>query len=139
GRPAGSGRGRPEGDRGIGAPGRGAEGQGRAPRGASGPERGRAQGADRVPGQGEAGRAGTSRTAGLEAGRGSVGDRPAPEGRGAADVGSPGRGGRATPEREGGSRTLADDRLAPGDAARGLSGGSRRQLARWREGNHPGG
>src|SRR5207249_3915733 len=89
GRPAGSDRRSPDVDRGIDAPGRGAEGQGRAPWGASGPERGRAQGADRVPGQRDAGRAGTNRTAGLEAGRGSVGDRPAPEGRGAADGGSP--------------------------------------------------
>jgi hypothetical protein len=47
---------------------------------------------------------------------------------------SPGRDGRAAPEREGGSRTRADDRLAPGDAGRGLSGGPSRQLALWRDG-----
>jgi conjugative relaxase-like TrwC/TraI family protein len=135
GRPAGSDRRSPDADRGLDAPGRGAEGQGRASRGASGPERGRPAGADRVPGQRDAGRAGASRAAGLEAGRGSVGDRPAPEGRGAADVGSPGRGGRATPEREGGSRTFAADRLVSGDAARRSVGGDSGQLALWRDGD----
>src|SRR5213593_3609886 len=44
-----------------------------------------------------------------------------------ADVDSPGRDGSAAPQREGGSRTLVDDRLPSGDAGRGLSGGTSRQ------------
>ncbi|PYQ08881.1 MAG: hypothetical protein DMF82_00540 [Acidobacteria bacterium] len=83
---------------------------------------------------GAAGRAGMSRAAGLEAGRGGVKDRPAPAGRRPADDGSHGRDGRAAPEREGGSRTLAGDRLASGDVGRWLSGGSNRQLALWLDG-----
>jgi conjugative relaxase-like TrwC/TraI family protein len=139
GRAAGSDRRSPDTDRGIDAPGRGAEGQGRAARGASGPERGRSQGTDRIPGQRDAGPAGTSRAAGLEAGRGGVRDRPAPAGRRPADDGSPGRDGRAAPERERGSRALADDRHASGDAGRGLSGRPDRQLALWRDGQRAAG
>jgi hypothetical protein len=134
GRAAGSDGRSPDADRGVDPPGRGVEGQAKASRAASGPERGRAQGTDRVPGPHDAVRAGTSRGASLEAVRGSGGDHSASQGRRRPDVGSPGRDGRAAPERDGGSRTLADDRLASGDAARGLPGRSSRQLALWGDG-----
>jgi conjugative relaxase-like TrwC/TraI family protein len=134
GRAPGSDRRSPDANRGSDAPGRRTEGAARAARGASGPERGRAEGADPVPGQRDAGRAGTSRGAGLEAGRASGRDRAAREpGRG-ADHGWPRREGRTPLARDADTRSLADGRLAPGDAGRGLLGRPGGQLALWRDG-----
>jgi conjugative relaxase-like TrwC/TraI family protein len=124
----------PESNRGIDAPGRGVEGPARTARGAYGSERGCAEGADRVPGQRDAGRAGASREAGLEAGRGGGRDRAARGPGHAADDIPPGREGRTTLGRNAETRALADDRRASDDAARGLPRRPGRQLALWRDG-----
>jgi conjugative relaxase-like TrwC/TraI family protein len=139
GRAIGSDRRSPDADRGIDAPRRGAEGPARAPRGASGPERSRAQGPDRVPRQGDAGRAGASRGASPEAGRRGGDDRPAREPGTGADGGSPRRSGRAAPERTIASRAPVDDRRTRDDAAGWISGGGGRQLALWRDTEHEAG
>jgi len=129
----------PGADRGPLATGRGAEGPAGPAGRASGPERSRAAGADRVPGQGDAGRAQESLAAGLEAGRGGGADRPAPERPRGADAGSAGRGARAALERDTATRALADGRLASGDAARGVPGRPGGQLPLWRDGEREAG
>lgn len=139
GRAAGSDHRSPDADRGREAPGRGAEGPAGASRGASGPERGRPHGADRVLGQGHAGAVGPGRTAGPEAGRRGGADRPVLERPRGAAPGSAGRGGRAALERDSATRTLADGRLAAGDAARGLPGRPDGQLPLWRDGEREAG
>src|SRR5206468_4160237 len=103
-------------DRGSHAPQRGPEAEAGAARGASGPERGRIAGPDRVPGQGHAGTTGPGRAAGLEAGRGGRADRPVLDRPRGGDDGSPGRGGRSALEREGASRAVAGGPGTPGDA-----------------------
>jgi len=133
GRAPGSDRRDKDADRGSHAPQRGPEAQAGAARGASGPERGRVAGADRVPGQGHAGATGPGRAAGLEAGRGGRADRPVLERPRGAGAGSPGRGGRSALEREGASRAVAGGPGTPGDAGRGLPGGPGGQLALWRD------
>jgi len=105
-------------DRGTLSPVRGAEGPAGAPGRASGPERGRAQGADRVPGPRHAGAAGPGRAAadadGGRRGR-DLADAVGPHQR---DAAADGRGGPAAGDRDVAARMVAD---GPGD--RGRDGG----------------
>jgi AAA domain/UvrD-like helicase C-terminal domain len=134
GRAPGSDRRGADADRGREPLGRGAEGPAGPARGAAGPERSRSAGADRVPGRGDAGAFGPGRAAGLEAGPGGGAARPVLERPRGADAGAAHRGGRAALERDAAARALADGRLAPGDAARGLPGRPGGQLPLWRDG-----
>ncbi len=105
-------------DRGSHAPGRGAEAPARATRRPSGPERGGAQGADRVPRQSDAGASLTGGAADHNRGRGSAApSRSLQPGFG--------RGERPDPEA---AAPAATRRAAPGADARGLSGGNGRDL-----------
>jgi conjugative relaxase-like TrwC/TraI family protein len=139
GRAAGSDRRGADADRGREPLGRGAEGPAGPARGAAGPERDRAAGADRVPGQRDAGATGPGRAAGLEAGPGGGAAHPVLERPRGADAGAAHRGGRAALERDAAARALADGRLAPGDAARGLPGRPGGQLPLWRDGEREAG
>ena len=139
GRASGSDRRSPYADRGREPLGRGAEGPTGAALRASGPERSGAQGADRVPGQGDAGAALPRRAAGREAESRRGQDRPVFERPRGADAQVPGRSRRAPLEREEEARALADGPRALGDAARGLPGGRGGELPLWRDGEREAG
>lgn len=110
--------------RGPHAPGRGAEGPAGPALRATGPERGRAQGADRVPGPGDARALRAGREADHGRGRGSAG--PTRPWGGDLRPGL-GRGGRAAPGRE--AEAVASRAPGLGDAARGLPGRDGRDVA----------
>ncbi len=119
--PGGPGRG--EGlDRGTHAPGRGAEGAAEPTRGASGPERGRAPGADGVPGPGDEGAAWPSRGAAQPGHERGAGDLAQPQRSGGADAGAHGRSGQAARGGDGVARVVEDRPFAAGDADGRLPG-----------------
>jgi hypothetical protein len=122
GRALGSDRRGKDADRGPLSPGGRAQGAAGPARGALGPERDGASGADRVPGQGAAGRARESRAARDQAERGHGLDRAVPERPRGADAEVSGRGGSAAVGREDETRAHEDRARSSGDATRGFPG-----------------